>query len=141
MHSFFFHFLQPINMINKLKNIIGILLIASFILPVSATAQSLSSSDTANVHFLNARKFYIYKVEKGETLFGISLFIFCWGFFSFSSHAFCVQHVAIFAPDSNRTKQEEKSLPALPHETPFRMRGGGSLRELHLLVVPFFADG
>ncbi len=59
-------------MINKLKKIIGILLFAAFIIPANANAQSLSSRDTANVHFLNARKFYIYKVEKGETLFGIS---------------------------------------------------------------------
>lgn len=35
-------------------------------------AQNLSKSDTAKVHFLNSRKFYIYKVNKGETLFGIS---------------------------------------------------------------------
>ena len=34
--------------------------------------QTLSASDTSNVHFLNARKFFIYKVDKGETLFGIS---------------------------------------------------------------------
>jgi ABC-type branched-subunit amino acid transport system substrate-binding protein/LysM repeat protein len=36
------------------------------------SAQTLSPKDTANVHFLNSRKFYIYKVEKGETLYNIS---------------------------------------------------------------------
>ena len=35
-------------------------------------AQNLNKNDTSNVHFLNARKFYIYKVDKGETLFSIS---------------------------------------------------------------------
>lgn len=35
-------------------------------------SQELSKSDTSNVRFLNARKFFIYKVEKGETLYGIS---------------------------------------------------------------------
>lgn len=35
-------------------------------------AQILNKNDTSNVHFLNSRKFFIYKVDKGETLFRIS---------------------------------------------------------------------
>ncbi len=35
-------------------------------------SQTLTKKDTADVRFLNSRKFYIYKVEKGETLFSIS---------------------------------------------------------------------
>ena len=38
----------------------------------SIHAQTLSKEDTSNVKFLNSRKFFIYKVEKGETLFNIS---------------------------------------------------------------------
>ena len=41
-------------------------------LAYSVPAQTLTKKDTANVHFLNSRKFFIYKVEKGETLFSIS---------------------------------------------------------------------
>ncbi|MFM8433697.1 MAG: LysM peptidoglycan-binding domain-containing protein, partial [Bacteroidota bacterium] len=37
-----------------------------------SAAQQLESADTAKVRFLNNRKFYIYKVSKGETLYGIS---------------------------------------------------------------------
>lgn len=37
-----------------------------------SNAQTLSKKDTSEVKFLNSRKFYIYKVEKGETLFNIS---------------------------------------------------------------------
>ncbi len=33
---------------------------------------NLTSKDTSEVRFINARKFYIYKVDKGETLFSIS---------------------------------------------------------------------
>lgn len=33
---------------------------------------TLSKKDTSDVRFLNSRKFYIYKVDKGETLFSIS---------------------------------------------------------------------
>ncbi|MBL0103902.1 MAG: LysM peptidoglycan-binding domain-containing protein [Bacteroidetes bacterium] len=33
---------------------------------------TLSKKDTSDVRFVNARKFYIYKVDKGETLFSIS---------------------------------------------------------------------
>jgi LysM repeat protein len=51
-------------------------LISSFIFHLSffAFAQdySLSSKDTAEVRFLNQRKFFIYKVDKGETLYSIS---------------------------------------------------------------------
>lgn len=35
-------------------------------------AQVLTKSDTSNIRFLNSRKFFIYKVDKGETLFGIA---------------------------------------------------------------------
>ncbi len=38
----------------------------------NVSSQTLSKKDTSNIHFLNSRKFYIYKVEKGETLFNIS---------------------------------------------------------------------
>ncbi len=41
-------------------------------LTVNVDAQGLTAKDTANVKFLNARKFYIYPVKKGETLFSIS---------------------------------------------------------------------
>ena len=34
--------------------------------------QTLTKKDTADIRFLNSRKFYIYKVDKGETLFSIS---------------------------------------------------------------------
>lgn len=37
-----------------------------------AFCQTLSKKDTSDVRFLNSRKFFIYKVEKGETLFSIS---------------------------------------------------------------------
>src|SRR6185436_8514197 len=33
---------------------------------------SLSSKDTSDVRYLNQRKFFIYKVDKGETLYSIS---------------------------------------------------------------------
>lgn len=39
---------------------------------IPVCAQTLSKKDTSNIHFLNSRKFYIYKVDKGETLFSIS---------------------------------------------------------------------
>src|SRR5437660_176784 len=44
------------------------------LLLTSAYAQdhSLSKKDTAEVRVINQRKFYVYKVEKGETLFSIS---------------------------------------------------------------------
>ena len=59
---FFYHFLR-----------IVLFLISLIYLPDSKiAAQSLTKADTSNVHFLNSRKFYIYKVEKGETLFNIS---------------------------------------------------------------------
>lgn len=35
-------------------------------------AQSLTATDTSDVRFINGRKFYYYKVAKGETLFSIS---------------------------------------------------------------------
>jgi LysM repeat protein len=38
----------------------------------SCSAQTITSKDTAEVRFLNSRKFYIYKVGKGETLYSIS---------------------------------------------------------------------
>ena len=53
--------------IKQLLVFLSLLFIASL-----STAQTLTEKDTATVHFLNARKFYIYKVEKGETLFSIS---------------------------------------------------------------------
>src|SRR5687767_10438597 len=38
----------------------------------SCSAQTITSKDTTEVRFLNSRKFYIYKVSKGETLYSIS---------------------------------------------------------------------
>jgi LysM repeat protein len=38
----------------------------------TTTFAQLTDKDTANVQFINARKFFIYKVSKGETLFSIS---------------------------------------------------------------------
>jgi hypothetical protein len=56
-----------------LKFILKIIICLTFIiLSRNGIAQTLSKSDTSNVKFLNSRKFYIYKVEKGETLFNIS---------------------------------------------------------------------
>lgn len=38
----------------------------------SSQAQTISRKDTSEIRFVNSRKFYIYKVGKGETLFSIS---------------------------------------------------------------------
>lgn len=45
-----------------------------FLLSLNVMAQQsqLSKKDTSEVRFLNSRKFWIYKVEKGETMFSIS---------------------------------------------------------------------
>jgi LysM repeat protein len=56
--------------VNKIKFILFLLIILS---GQSVFSQSnLTKKDTADIRFLNSRKFYIYKVDKGETLFSIS---------------------------------------------------------------------
>lgn len=58
---------------NKLAALTRLLFIVGLIFAFNKlNAQVLTKSDTSNVHFLNSRKFFIYKVDKGETLFGIS---------------------------------------------------------------------
>ena len=52
--------------IKKILFLVGLLL-AQF-----TFGQTLTKKDTSDVRFLNSRKFFIYKVEKGETLFSIS---------------------------------------------------------------------
>src|SRR5688572_12682581 len=39
---------------------------------LQSCSQTITPKDTASVQFINSRKFYIYKVSKGETLFSIS---------------------------------------------------------------------
>ncbi len=50
----------------------GILIFLFLIFNVSSSFGQLTSKDTAQVQFINSRKFFIYKVEKGETLYSIS---------------------------------------------------------------------
>src|SRR5689334_3944580 len=52
----------------------SVLLFSFSIFHFSSFAQdyTLSSGDTSEVRFLNQRKFFIYKVDKGETLYSIS---------------------------------------------------------------------
>src|SRR6186713_2188913 len=38
---------------------------------VQAQEYTLSKKDTSEVRFINKKKFYIYKVEKGETLYSL----------------------------------------------------------------------
>jgi ABC-type branched-subunit amino acid transport system substrate-binding protein len=47
--------------------------IALFLLALTANAQDyqLSKKDTSDIRFINTRKFYFYKVDKGETLYSI----------------------------------------------------------------------
>lgn len=54
------------------KNLIPLFILFFLFQSYSVHAQTLTKKDTSNVHFLNSRKFFIYKVEKGETLFSIS---------------------------------------------------------------------
>ena len=49
-----------------------ILLLIGLFLTQLSYGQTLTKKDTADIRFLNSRKFFIYKVEKGETLFSIS---------------------------------------------------------------------
>lgn len=49
-----------------------ILLLIGLLLTQLSYGQTLTKKDTADIRFLNSRKFFIYKVEKGETLFSIS---------------------------------------------------------------------
>jgi len=51
-----------------------VLLFAIFMssMTVSSQQYQLSKKDTSDVRFVNSRKFWVYKVEKGETLFSIS---------------------------------------------------------------------
>ncbi len=58
-----------------MRRISLLVILAFFFLPSGKTfAQQslLSKKDTSEVRFLNSRKFWIYKVDKGETLFSIS---------------------------------------------------------------------
>lgn len=57
---------------NKVRILKSCLLLFGLFLTQYSFGQTLSKKDTAEVRFLNSRKFYIYKVEKGETLFSIS---------------------------------------------------------------------
>ncbi len=69
----FYNYRVQKNPDSSLRNMkIFVLLLGLFFHGDLLHAQTLSKSDTANVKFLNSRKFYIYKVEKGETLFNIS---------------------------------------------------------------------
>ncbi len=58
-----------------MKTLIG-LLMGAFVILVTSTGYAqqnvLSKKDTSEVRFVNSRKFWIYKVEKGETMFSIS---------------------------------------------------------------------
>lgn len=45
---------------------------AFFFIPGNSHAQVLDKKDTCDIRFVNSRKFYLYKVNKGETLFSIS---------------------------------------------------------------------
>ncbi len=49
-----------------------ILLFIGLLLTQVSFGQTLTKKDTSDIRFLNSRKFYMYKVEKGETLFSIS---------------------------------------------------------------------
>lgn len=50
-----------------------ILLLIGIVLTQISYGQTLTKKDTADIRFLNSRKFYIYKVEKGgAALFSIS---------------------------------------------------------------------
>jgi LysM repeat protein len=49
----------------------GIFCLIILVFPANSFAQ-LTAKDTSTVQFINSRKFYIYKVSKGETLFSIS---------------------------------------------------------------------
>src|SRR5438067_161414 len=64
--------LQRLNGNDMMKACFLILIITAAVLPGCLTAQTISKKDTSTVQFINSRKFYIYKVEKGETLFSIS---------------------------------------------------------------------
>src|SRR5436189_6261593 len=50
----------------------GFFIFLFFAAVMNLRGQALKEKDTTNVQFINSRKFYIYKVEKGETLFSIS---------------------------------------------------------------------
>ena len=57
----------------KFLPLIGILFFITLVFNYNEiNGQVLTKSDTSNVHFLNSRKFFVYKVDKGETLFGIA---------------------------------------------------------------------
>ncbi len=56
----------------KKRNYILFLLFLLTGIGQSAWSQTLQKKDTSDARFLNSRKFFIYKVEKGETLFSIS---------------------------------------------------------------------
>ena len=52
----------------KFLPLIGILFFIALVFNYNEiNGQVLTKSDTSNVHFLNSRKFFVYKVDKGET--------------------------------------------------------------------------
>ena len=59
-------------MIKEFATNLLLTLAAVFLFLNTAGAQSLTPADTATVRFINDRKFFIHKVEKGETLYSIS---------------------------------------------------------------------
>lgn len=62
-------------LMKKIQKLLFVVLPALIILgtlPAVLNAQELTKKDTADIRFVNARKFFIYKVQKGETMFSIS---------------------------------------------------------------------
>ena len=57
---------------NKFLSLIVIFFISVVFNYNEINAQVLTKKDTCNIRFLNSRKFFIYKVNNGETLFGIA---------------------------------------------------------------------
>jgi murein DD-endopeptidase MepM/ murein hydrolase activator NlpD len=56
----------------SLTRLIFMVVLAATVTNESSSAQQLTASDTSEVRFLNSRKFFLYKVAKSETLYGIS---------------------------------------------------------------------
>ncbi len=69
-----FFFSKDISRVSATLNFLFLFLIFNFQFSSFLFAQdySISPKDTADVRFLNERKFFIYKVDKGETLYSIS---------------------------------------------------------------------
>src|ERR1051325_5832347 len=57
-----------------MKKIFFFLIIHSTLFNFHSVAQdnAITKKDTSEIRFINARKFFIYKVDKGETLYSIS---------------------------------------------------------------------